>query len=184
MVAATSRRALLRAAAGAGAATLAGCGGSSALQRRVKKVGKVPAGDVEVLNRLLDIEHRAIAAYTAGIPLLPSSFLLDGRRFLNQEISHAGELSGLVRKAGAKPNKRHPSYDLGHPTGAHEIFELLHDVERAQVAGYLEAIPALTPGPVRAAVATILANDAQHISILRARLGQPPVPSALVSADE
>ena len=53
------------------------------------------------------------------------------------------------------------------------MLALLHRLERAQIAAYLDAIPQLSPGPVRAAVASILANDAQHLAVLRLTQGLP-----------
>ena len=64
------------------------------------------------------------------------------------------------------------------------MLALLHGLERAQIVLYLDAIPRLSPSPVRAAVATILASDAQHISILRMAQGLPAVPSAFVTGSE
>ena len=61
--------------------------------------------DAALLNHLLDLEHMGIAAYTAGIPLLSPAGRKDGQLFLTQELSHAGELAGLVNQAGGKPHK-------------------------------------------------------------------------------
>ena len=41
-----------------------------------------------------------IAAYTASIPLLAPDAAEAAKRFLGQELSHAGELSGLIKQAG------------------------------------------------------------------------------------
>src|SRR5438477_7825891 len=69
----TSRRTILgRSGAGIAACALAlsGCASKS----RQPRVHKIPPEarnvDVELLNGLLDREHKAIAAYTAAIPLL------------------------------------------------------------------------------------------------------------------
>ena len=58
---------------------------------------------------------------------------------------------------------------------------LLHSVENAQIAGYLHAIQRLEPGVVKQQVASILANDAQHVAVVRAALGRPAIPSAFVN---
>jgi len=184
-----SRRALLR---GAGTTlavgafgVLAGCGSSSAGRASVKKVPLVVRqADVTIFNRSLYLERHAIAAYVAGIPLLNASEAKVAKQFLNQELEHAGELLGLIAAAGGKPIPRAPSYDLGHPRNAREVFALLHGLEGNQIATYLDAIPRLSPGPVRAAVASILANDAQHVSILRLELGDSPAPAAFVTGRE
>jgi hypothetical protein len=171
------------AVAGCAAVALAGCGRKSS-----PTVSKVPAAsrhpDVLLLNRVLDIEHVAIAAYTAGIPLLPGLIQKAAQQFLAQEVSHAGELGGLVRQAGGKAHLPQASYDLGHPRNSGDVLALLHALERMQIAAYIAVIPKLSPGSVRSAVSTLLANDAQHVSILRAAVGRDPVPAALVTGTE
>jgi hypothetical protein len=73
---------------------------------------------------------------------------------------------------------------LGSPGSAGDVLGLLHMIERASIAGYLDAIPRLSPGIVRSTVASILANEAEHVSVLRVSLGSPAVPSAFVTAGE
>jgi Ferritin-like domain len=183
-----TRRKLLRSAGGslaAGAAAIvAGCSRKS----RRPKVHEIPpqarAVDVSVLNNLLDREHRAIAAYTATIPLLSGSAHEAAKLFLSHELSHAGELAGLIKQAGGKANKPASSYDLGRPGDRTELLSLLHTMEHDQVAGYLDALVRISPGEARAAVAAILANDAQHVTVLRAELGIDPLPAAFVAGGE
>ena len=176
----SSRRALLTVT---GAFLLAGCGSSRSASHAPKGT-LVAFADVVLLNRLIDLENIAVAAYTAAVPLLPPHAVPAAKRFLGQELDHVYGLSRLVRDAGGKPHKPPPSYDLGHPRGAGDILQLLHRLETAQLAAYLDTIPRLDPGPVRAMTAAFFANDAQHVSILRAELGRTPLPSALVTGDE
>jgi len=180
----SSRRGVLRAAGAALAgAVLAGCG-SQSIRAEVQNSRPVLHSDVALLNHLLHLEHVAIAAYTAGIPLLAPATHKAGQLFLNDEISHAGDLAGLVRAAGGKPIKPAPSYALGHPRTSQEVLKLLHDVENAQIAAYVDAIAVLRPGTLKQQVASILANDAQHIAVVRAALGEPAIPSAFVTGRE
>jgi Ferritin-like domain len=181
----TSRRALLRSAiAGAGAALLTGCGRVNPQNQRVKKAGSVPPADIPLLQGLLDLELMMIAAYTAGTPLLDPYAAKAARQFLLQELAHAGELSGLVRGAHVKPHEAKQYYNLGHPQTSLQVVQLLHRIESALIAAYLSTIPRLQSPLIRGAVSTILANDAQHVSVLRMALGGEPVPSALVSGRE
>jgi hypothetical protein len=179
-----SRRRLLR---GAGAA-LAGLGavacGKASLKAQVHNSKPTLHTDVELLNHLLHLEHVAIAAYTAGTPLLAPATIKAGKLFLNDELAHAGALAGLIKAAGSKPARPAPSYDLGHPRTSQEVLALLHEVEAAQIRAYLAALPRLAPASVKRSVASILANDAQHVTVVRAALGQPAVPSAFVTGRE
>jgi hypothetical protein len=183
-----SRRKLLLAAgasiAGAGALGLTACAGSSRLRVVVRDGAKVARSDVEVLNGLLDLEHHAIVAYTAGISLLRPPRVRAAKRFLQQELAHAVALSELIREARGKPGKPRAYYDLGHPRSATDVLVLLHRVESAQLAAYLEMIPRLSGGRLKSAIAAIFANDAQHVSVLRSQLGRPPIPSAFVTGGE
>ena len=184
----TSRRALLRGsgvglAAGA-ALAISACAGRS----RQPNVDTIPTAarnaDVALLNGLIDREYKAIAAYTACIPLLSGREQNAAKQFLSQETTHAGELSGLITQAGGFADKARASYDLGQPRTRKEVLDLLHAVEQEQIAGYVEAIPAVSPGSVRAALSAMLANDAQHIVVLRRTLHVEPLPSAFVTGNE
>jgi Ferritin-like domain len=182
---ASSRRGWLRAAGAglAGAVVAAGCGHPS-LRAQVQNSAAILQTDIQLLNQLLHLEHVGIAAYTAGTPLLAPATVKAGKLFLNDELSHAGALSGLIRAAGAKPIKPAPSYDLGHPRTSREVLVLLHEIETAQIRAYLAALPRLAPSSVRRSVASILANDAQHVTVVRAALGRTAVPSAFVTGRE
>jgi Ferritin-like domain len=172
-------------AAGAGLAGLlaAGCGHTS-LKAQVHNEKPVLDSDVELLNHLLDLEHWAVAAYTAATPLLPPATVKAGQLFLGDELSHAGDLAGLVRAAGGKPIEPRPSYPLGNPRGSTEVIGVLHTVEQALITAYLDAIPRLQPGTLKQHVVAILANDAQHLAVVRAALHLPAVPSAYVTGRE
>jgi Ferritin-like domain len=187
-----SRRGLLKAAgaglAGGAALLLAACGGSHSSSSQATTTttsGTAPDSlDAVLLNHLLDLEHLGIAAYTAGIPLLSPSGRKEGRLFLTQELSHAGELGGLVKQADGKPHKGRETYNLGHPRTEEDVLKLLHGIERSQIDAYLDTIPKVSLGSTRAALAAMLANDAQHISVLRLSLGRRPIPTALVTGRE
>jgi hypothetical protein len=186
-----SRRALLRGAGttlmGAGALTaLGGCGNAAQVGAKAVKQAAVPVMriDVEILSQALALERRTVAAYVAGIPLLSRDQAKGAKDFLNEELQHTGELISLIKAAGGKAPDRADSYDIGHARDQAGVLALLHSLERLQIASYLYWIPRLSPGPVRAAVSTILACDAQHIAVLRAAQGQPALASAFVTGHE
>jgi nucleoside-diphosphate-sugar epimerase len=173
-----SRRQLLSAASAAGAgAALAGCGSTTA----TGLPGDVLGADVHTLNEVIQAENYAVAAYVAGIPLLSGTDSMIAKQFLEQDLSHIEDLADIVRKAGAKPSVSGQVYDLGHPSSRTEVLELLHHVEQVTLRAYLAAIPKLSPGVVKATAASLFANDAQHASTIRGRLGLAPVPEAVVT---
>jgi bacterioferritin (cytochrome b1) len=182
-----SRRALLQ-TSGAGLAAgiavmAAGCGGQTpTVTRTISPAAR--SANVEILNLALDLEHKAIAAYTAGIPLLSGHAQKSAQRFLAQELQHADELFSLIRHQDGQPNKPQPTYDLGRPQSRKDVLQLLHEIERAQVRAYLAAIPEVTPGTYKSALGAILGSDAQHVALLRAALGTPPLAGAFVTGNE
>jgi len=191
------------------AALLAGCSDKTPPPSNIPLTKNTPGSrqDVEILNRLLAIEYRAVAAYTALIPALPQPVnvpkpapgpppppnpnqplllriplaVAAARDFLGHEVAHSGELQGIITQAGGTPVKPQASYELTHQLGKFEIIRFLHGIEQEQLAAYLHAVSSLPAGRVRGAVAAILANEAQHISILRQVLRMSPAPSALVT---
>jgi hypothetical protein len=182
-----SRRALLGGAvalAGGASLALTGCGASA--RTGAHSVHKAPdavqQADIVLLLRLLDLERHTVAAYTAGFPLLNRRQRKVAQQFLNEELQHTGELISLITAAGGEAPPRTAPFDLGHPRDASGVLALLHGLEQAQIALYLQTIPRLAPGPVRAAAATIVASDAQHLAFVRRLQGRPAMPSAFVTA--
>jgi hypothetical protein len=180
-----SRRALLSAAGTAlagGTLALGGCGSAETGKQAVKKTSAaVQEKDIAVLGRALALERRTVAAYIAGMPLLTFAQRKAARQFLNQELEHTGELISLIKAAGGKAPPRADSYAIGHPTDGPGVLALLHSLESLQISSYLQWIPQLSPGPVRAAVASILTVDAQHLSMVRVLERQVPVPGPFVT---
>jgi hypothetical protein len=188
----TSRRALLKGAGQAlvgagGMAVLGGCGGETV----TGSPGSTPVGpaavhtDLQILAAALTLERRTVTAYIAAIPLLPHSLVKGAKAFLSEELAHTGELISLIKGAGGKAPDRADSYDIGSPPrDGSEVVARLHSLERLQIASYLTWVPRLAPGPLRAAVCTILAVDAQHVAILRAAEGEPALAGAFVTGHE
>jgi hypothetical protein len=167
-----------------GAVLLADACGGDSLKAQLKRDLPTSQTDVKLLNHLVDLEYLAVAAYTAGLPLLPPTPYHAAKQFLAQELGHAQGLSILVREAGGKANKPRQTYDLGNPRTSRDVLRLLHTVETLQIASYLDAIPRLGPAKLRTLTAQYFANDAQHVSIVRSLLGQAPLPAPLVTGRE
>ncbi len=180
-----SRRALLTGtgtALAGGALALAGCGSVATGKRAVKKTSvPVRRQDVEILGRALDLERRTVNAYIACIPLLTRPQRKATRQFLSEELQHTGQLISLIKAAGGKAASRADSYPIGHAADGPSAFAVLHSLEALQISSYLEWIPQLSPGPVRAAVASVLTVDAQHLAMVRVMQGQDPVPGPFVT---
>ena len=177
-----SRRGVLTGTVAGAAALLAACG-SRSLRSKVKNGATVVPADVPVLNRLLELEYYAVAAYTAGMPFLPRDQRKIVKQFLGQEVTHASTLQGLIKQAHGKAVMPRGSYELGKPRRA-DILALLHRLEAEQLDAYTQLLPALSSAKLRSTAAAIMANDAQHLSVLRGAMGEAPIPSAFASGRE
>lgn len=179
-----TRRTVLKASlaglGGLGGAVLTGCAPKLRLRVPPQAVGP----DVTLLNQALALEQRTIAAYTAIAPLLGGFASTAAGRFLDQELLHAGELRKQISALGGRPHNPLTHYDFGKPGSRMALLALLHALERRQIAVYLHAIPRMHSPEVRQSLASILANDAQHLLVLRDEQGITAMPGPLVTAAE
>jgi hypothetical protein len=173
--------------AAAGTVVLAGCGGSSGAAGSDSTTGTSPSADVsprdaELLTAALELERRTVAAYVACIPLLDQTNAKAATVWLSAEIQHTGVLIGLIFQAGTKAQPRANSYDIGPlPSSQGQALARLASFEQLQISYYLKIIAQLQLATARATVSSILADDAQHIALLRVVQGKPAVPSAFVT---
>jgi rubrerythrin len=158
--------------AGGSAAFIAACGGDGG------EGG--PEGDLEILNGALELEHGAVAAYTEGASLLEGEAARLGRRLLEHEQAHVEGLSAAITELGGKPSKARKSYPFPDFKNQADVLKFAHDLEQTAVAMYLDAIPKLSSGGLRASTAQIATNEAEHIAVLLGVLGRPQTPNAFV----
>jgi rubrerythrin len=166
------------AVAGASATFLAACSDDT----KLAPLGpdESDEADVEILNAALDLEHMAVAAYTAGAPLLKGEVRTAGKLFLEQEREHADGLASAIKKAGGKPNRALASYDFPELRSQADVLRFAVDLENTAIAAYVDALPKLGDGALRATAASIIANEAEHIAVLLGALGLEQVPDAFV----
>jgi hypothetical protein len=164
---------------------LDGCG-SSAPRHDVHHARPLPSPTPEVaaLNAALAAEQQAIAFYTAVTPLLSGSVQRAAARLLAQDLNHAGGLRELVALAGgvAHNPSPNPSYSVGSSPTRDEILATMARLEQAQIGAHLHAIPVVKAGYRRQTVASILADDAQHATVLRIEQGVPALAGAFVTS--
>jgi hypothetical protein len=163
------------------AGLVAGCGGSAAARADTVDRAAAPlrAADVAALNAALAADQRAVAGYVASGPLLSGDAQRVDGWFLGQELSHAGALRSLIKGLGGAPHQPDPGYRLGHPRAHQALLGLLGSLERGQVAATAGAIPRVHEGWIRARLAAILADDAQHLAVLGTLAGRSPAASAV-----
>jgi rubrerythrin len=167
--------------AGGSAVFLTACGDDT-------KSGGVKTGpdesdqaDLEMLNSALDLELMAVAAYKAGAAQLKGEVLQIGKVFLEQEQEHADGLSQAIKDAGGTPNRAKASYDFPKLSSQNDVLRFAVDLENTAIAAYIDALPKLSQGDLRATAAAIVTNEAEHVAVLLGVLGKNQVPDAFVT---
>jgi rubrerythrin len=165
--------------AGGSAMFLAACGGDDT-DTPATGPDESDAADVEILNSALDLELMAVAAYKAGAMLLKGEVLAVGRQFLEHEQEHADGLATAIKDAGGRPNRSKPSYDFPQLKSQTDVLRFAVDLENTAIAAYIDALPKLGKGDLRATASAIVANEAEHVAVLLGALGEQQVPDAFV----
>jgi rubrerythrin len=136
--------------------------------------------DVEILNSALDLELMAVAAYKAGAAKLKGDVLQVGKLFVEQEQEHADGLMAAIKDAGGRPNRAKSSYDFPELRSQTGVLRFAIELENTAIAAYIDALPKLGKGDLRATAAAIISNEAEHVAVLLGALGEQPVPDAFV----
>jgi ferritin-like protein len=169
---AVRRAPLLALAALLAAVALAACGEGGDVTTAVPDKD----GDAETLNRILTRQLAAIDAYDRSIPALNGAERAMAIEFRAQEQEHADAIVKALRGIGgvAEPDEEEEIEANGLRSEAdHLVF--LYEVESATIDDELNAISNLTAPWIRPLMATIVANQAQHLVLLRRALGAKPL---------
>jgi rubrerythrin len=164
--------------AGASAMFLSACGDDT--KNPVIGPDESDEADVEILNSALDLELMAVAAYKAGAAHLQGDVLAVGKLFLEQEQEHADGLMAAIEDAGGRPNRAKKSYDFPELRSQTDVLRFAIELENTAIAAYIDALPKLGEGDLRATAAAIISNEAEHVAVLLGALGEEQVPDAFV----
>ncbi len=178
---------LTRAAALRRGATLLG----AASIGRAAPASAAPATDDEeavvVLQDLIARERLLADAYGAAASAgVLRDLAGDGPGHVrDQELRHEDELQAALKELVGEPLE--PSVDrpaLDPSAGEREIAELLLELESSIVATYLEAMYSLRGGRLVETLTQIMANEGQHLALLRLAVNRRPVPRAFETGAE
>lgn len=139
--------------------------------------------DVAILNDALALELTAVEVYSKGSKLLNGSKLAAARAFLTQEQEHADALTKAIKLRGGEATADPIPLDFSEVKGSRAPLSLATDVENVAIAAYIDAIPRLSTGELRATAAEIAADGAEHVAVLAGALGRPQAPDAFVTGD-
>ncbi len=146
---------------------VAGCGGGGTTTAAVPD----KAADAEILNNVLSRELAAVRAYERTLPLLHGAALAGAREFRAQEQEHADAIVKALRGLGAEAAPAEEEIENEGPKTQADALGFLYEVESVSVAYGLRAISHLTSPWPRSLLGSIVANQAQHLVVLRRALG-------------
>ncbi len=175
------RRALLAAAlAGLFAAALSACGdgGSSPTTDKER--------DVKVLNEILGRQLAVVAAYGQVLPRLHGADLAAAQQFRAQEQEHADAMTKTLRGIGGESDPPEEEIEASDLKTRADSLEFLYEMESATIDAELNAVSRLTIDWPRPLIASMAANQAQRLALLRRALGAPPletIPSAFETGE-
>ena len=141
---------------------------------------------MKVLNAILGRQLAAVAAYGEVLPYLRGPDLAAARRFRAQEQEHVDATTKTLRGVGGEaepPAETIEASDLKTPT---DSLEFLYEMESATIDAELNAVDRLTTDWPRPLIASMAANQAQRLVLLRRALGSKTldtIPSAFETGE-
>jgi hypothetical protein len=133
------------------------------------------AADAEVLEAVLARQKAAVVADEATIPGLPPRLRPMAELFRTQEQEHVDATTKGIRALGGTVEAPIEEIDPGEPKSVAERLTFLYEVESVSIARELEAVAKLEDFVQRPVLASIVANQAQHLVLLRRALGAGPL---------
>ena len=133
------------------------------------------ASDVELLEMLLGVEARQVAAYEAALRRGAIEPAL-GEELLEHEREHAAALERRLGAAERNPRASVPSSELTRALRSREDFaRYALELEAEAVAAYAEAAANMSDARLRQPLGSIMACEAAHRVAMRDSLGRRPL---------
>lgn len=171
------RRAPLAALAVALVAALAACGGGTATEDTGATSKAEREADVAILNHVLSRQLGVVAAYPSAMLSLGGFDLASARLFRGQEQEHVDATIKTLRGLGGEVEAEPEEIESPPLKSRAEAVEFLYAMEGATIDSELAAISKLNAPWPRSLLASTVANQAQHLVILRRELGAKPLES-------
>lgn len=139
--------------------------------------------DARILAGAIRLEQTAVVVYATAATsgLLGRRLGVVARRFRDHEQEHADALTVALRQLGGRPPRPpRPSQiaGLGALRSREQVLSFAVELELRAVAAYYEAHQKLTDPALLRTGAQIMANEGQHLVVLRQALGRQPLPDA------
>jgi len=181
-----SRRALVRRGIAAGSLSLAAASIPALL--RVRNAFAQAGDDRAIIENAVGLEQTAVFTYAAAVASgrLNAKSTAVARLFGGQEQEHADALTAALKTLGGtpppKPTAPGDVPGMAAATGsARRILTFLIALEESAVAAYYDAHQKLKDAKLLSAGSAIMANEGQHLVVLRQALDLNPVPTAFAT---
>lgn len=180
------RRELLRRGLALGGAAVAAS--AIPLLLSVRDAFAQASGDAAILEKAINLEQIAVVAYDTALSggLLSPVALRVARRFRDHERQHAEMLTTALTDIGGVPPAAPRGVEsvdqvvkgLGDVKTQADVVRFLIELELAGVAAYHDAHGRLLETRLLQTSASIMANEGQHLVVLRLLVRADPVPNA------
>jgi hypothetical protein len=159
-------------------AVLVSCGGgdestetvdTAALEREAEQ-----EADVETLNQILGRQRAAIAAFDRTIASMRGRNRNLALGLRTQEEEHTVAILEALRDLDGLEEVEPETIDSGTLRSEDERLTFLYEIESATIMDELSAIARLDSASARSMLASTVANQAQHLVLLRRALGAKP----------
>jgi rubrerythrin len=158
------------AAAAVAALLLAGCGGGDSGGGTTTTADE-KAADVELMNAAIGQELATIDAYEFGLRLLHGKSAAAARQMRGQAQEHVDGMTKAIRGLGGQVEAEEDELDLSEVKDETGFLTFAYELEAAAIAAYNDTVVGLQTSAPRRVSASIAANKAQHLVILRQLLG-------------
>lgn len=182
----TNRRGLLRRGIALGGATLAASSIPSLLY--VRDAFAEADDEAGILKAAIGLEEVAVFAYNkaAHSGLLDNAVLSVAKLFAGHEASHRDALKIALEELGGGPPPATPKRTsdtklltpLAKAKSQAAIASYAIELETTAVGAYYDAHLKLQSARLLKTYTQVMANEGQHLAVLRAITGRPPVPNA------
>jgi hypothetical protein len=157
---------------------LAGCGGgSSSTVTATEASSTQPSPDGAILNAILSRQEDAVEALAEVGPALPPRLARMAAYFRAQEQEHVDSVVKALRGLGSPAEPTPESIDSSGLGSDRERLVFLYEVESATIDDELSAISNLEASWPRSLLASTVADQGQHLTLLRQALGAGPLAS-------
>jgi rubrerythrin len=185
------RRALIRRGIGIGGAVVAAS--SIPLLWSVRNAFAAGGSDADLLAKAITLERIAVLAYGQAIDskLLTPQFARVARQFRAHEQAHADVLATALKDLGGTPPPDPEVKDIdsvvkgiGDLKSQADVANFAIELELAAVAAYHDAQSRFIDAKLLQTGASIMANEAQHLVVLRQAAGEDPSPNAFETGEK